>query len=206
MCAAARRARSVMAVRFPACRRCAPTRGLALLVVLLLVALLGLAGTAAVEVADTLARRDREEALLQIGREFRTAILRHRAALPMPGAAQDPQTLDALIRDRRVPGTLRHLRRIYVDPMTGKAEWGLVRERGRIVGVHSLSTGKPLKQAGFGPAEADFARARQYSDWVFRVPVEGLPVLPPASQPALPGFAPVPMLTPPPPAGQASTP
>lgn len=183
-------------------RRRPPPRGLALLVVLLLVALMGLGATAAVEVGETLARREREQALLQIGREFRTALQRHRASQAAVGAAQDPVSLDDLLRDPRHPGTVRHLRRIYRDPMTGQAAWGEVRERGRIVGIHSLSEATPIKRQGFGPQEQGFAQARSYRDWVFRLDPERAAVpAPSASAPA--GFAPRPLLPAPAPTAPA---
>lgn len=178
-------------------RRRPPPRGLALLVVLLLVALLGLGATAAVEVGETLARREREQALLQIGREFRTALQRYRGTVAAAGTAQDPISLDDLLRDPRQPGTVRHLRRIYVDPMTGKAAWGEVRERGRIVGIHSLSEERPIKTQGFGPQEQGFEQARSYRDWVFRLDATRVAAQPAAaSAPA--GFAPRPLLPAPP--------
>ena len=46
---------------------------------------------------------------------------------------------------------------IYPDPLTGKAEWGLARAGGRIVGVHSLSDRQPHKEDGF---DADDQRFR----------------------------------------------
>lgn len=62
------------------------------------------------------------------------------------------------------------MRRIYSDPVTGKAEWGLVVVAGRVVGVHSLSQDMPIKVANFEPAEAAFAGKEKYSEWVFTYP------------------------------------
>ncbi len=91
-------------------------------------------------------------------------------AAAVPGIAQYPLQLDDLVLDRRSPRTLRHLRRVYVDPLTGKAEWGLVRQGGRIVGVYSLATGVPNQRANFDPDDADFQGAQRYRDWVFMYP------------------------------------
>lgn len=165
-------------------RRPAPRRGFAFLFTLLLAALLGVSLVVATELDSTLAKRERERQLLQIGHEFRQALARYTvppgsAALPaaaasaaagMPGAAQYPLQLDDLVLDRRLPRTVRHLRRIYVDPMTGKAEWGLVRQGGRIVGVYSLATGVPNQRDNFDPDDADFKGAQRYRDWVFMHP------------------------------------
>jgi type II secretory pathway pseudopilin PulG len=78
-----------------------------------------------------------------------------------------PATLEELLKDERFPGVRRHLRKVFVDPMTGKAEWGLVQVSGRIVGIHSLSTAVPIKQAGFEGDEQAFTGAQSYAEWVF---------------------------------------
>lgn len=78
-----------------------------------------------------------------------------------------PATLDELLKDERFPGVRRHLRKVFVDPMTGKTEWGLVQVSGRIVGIHSLSTAVPIKQAGFEGDEQAFTGAQSYAEWVF---------------------------------------
>jgi hypothetical protein len=62
----------------------------------------------------------------------------------------------------------RYLRRIYVDPMTGSKEWGLVRAAdGGIAGVHSLSEATPLKTANFPAGNEDLAGKTRYADWRF---------------------------------------
>jgi hypothetical protein len=79
-----------------------------------------------------------------------------------------------------MPGTQRHLRRLYPDPLTGSNEWGLVRAPdGGIAGVHSLSTARPLKAAGFKLRDAEFEGAASYADWKFTH-------APQAAQPAAP--------------------
>jgi hypothetical protein len=63
----------------------------------------------------------------------------------------------------------RHLRKIYVDPMTGSAEWGVVKQpEGGIVAVHSLSHARPLRTGNFTGAREAFAGRQKYSEWVFR--------------------------------------
>ena len=67
--------------------------------------------------------------------------------------------LEELLQDPRYPDIRRYLRKIYLDPMTGSAEWGLVTgPGGEIYGVHSLSGDEPLKKANFGLAEKAFRR------------------------------------------------
>lgn len=149
--------------------------GFSYLWVLLLVALMGVGLTVAAEVHSVASQRDKERELIAIGRQFSTAIGRYYES----GANREfPMSLDDLLRDERVPGVRRHLRKIFVDPMTGKAEWGLVRFDGRIVGVHSLSKKKPIKQDGFEPADADLQKKSSYSEWVFSYRVDAAPAQP----------------------------
>ena len=42
-----------------------------------------------------------------------------------------PRQIEDLLEDRRFTPPLRHLRRQYVEPVTGSMEWGLVQEGGR---------------------------------------------------------------------------
>jgi hypothetical protein len=144
--------------------------GFTYLWVLLLVAVLGVGLTVAVEIDSTAAQRDRERELLFIGRQFRTAIGRYYETLLTDGKGEYPESLDDMLRDNRVPGIRRHLRKVYVDPMTGRSEWGLVRVGGRIVGVHSLSEKKPIKQGMFEAEDMDFRGKQKYSEWVFTYP------------------------------------
>ena len=63
-----------------------------------------------------------------------------------------------------------HLRRLYIDPMTGEAQWGLIRlPDGGIVGVHSLSARRPYPRTFVTP---DFSTptATAYRDWRFVAP------------------------------------
>jgi type II secretory pathway pseudopilin PulG len=154
-----------------AARQMRPMRGFAYLWVLLLVALMGLGLAAAVQVDATLARRDKERELLSVGRQFRTAIQRYHSAR-VGGKQEYPASLDDLLRDNRVPGMVRHLRKLFTDPVTGQAEWGLVRVAGRVVGVHSLSDQVPIKQDGFEPEDASFAGKQAYREWVFTYPAD----------------------------------
>ena len=78
-----------------------------------------------------------------------------------------PRQIEDLLEDRRFTPPLRHLRRQYVEPVTGSMEWGLVQEGGRIIGVYSRSLEKPLKKANFPEGYDSFMSARRYSDWVF---------------------------------------
>lgn len=141
--------------------------GFTYLAILFFVAVLGVGLAAVGEVWDTASRRDKERDLLQAGRELRDAIGRYYAA-PSGGAARYPSGLEDLLKDSRVPGIRRHLRRIPVDPMTGKTDWATVAAPGGgIAGVHSRSEDEPLKTANFGLGEEGFDGTKKYSEWRF---------------------------------------
>jgi type II secretory pathway pseudopilin PulG len=148
--------------------------------VLLWVALVGVGLATTGEVWKTTAQREREAELLFIGEQFRRALTSYHEA--SPGAQRFPPTLAALLRDERHPTVRRHLRKVYVDPMTGKPEWGLVRQPdGAIVGVHSLSAERPLRTGNFRGYREAFAGKDKYSDWVFRPDVAAFVAAPPAT-------------------------
>ncbi|KVL65189.1 type II secretion system protein [Burkholderia ubonensis] len=140
-------------------------RGVAYLGVLMLVAALGIGMTQAARVWKTVQQRDREAQLLFVGDQFRAAIASYYNAA---GGSRYPESLDALLEDRRALPTLRHLRRLYADPLTGSAAWGLVKAPdGGIMGVYSEATGRPLKRGNF-PARYDaFEDCAAYGEWAF---------------------------------------
>jgi hypothetical protein len=146
--------------------------GFSYLWVLLLVAFMGVGLTVAVEIDSTAAQRDREQELLAIGRQFQTALGRYYENGLAGGKKEYPATLDDLLHDSRVPGIRRHLRKVFVDPMTRTPQWGLVTIGGRIVGVHSLSPAMPIKQDGFAPEHSNLRGKQKYSEWVFTYPPE----------------------------------
>lgn len=141
-------------------------RGFTYLGLLFAIAFLALLTASAGEVWKSAAQREREEDLLFVGREFARAIATYHAATPGQ-TKQYPLHLQDLIEDRRGPIVVRHLRRIYVDPMTGRADWRLIKAGEAIVGVHSTSEGRPRKQANFAEGEDGFAGALDYRGWRF---------------------------------------
>lgn len=144
--------------------RCAS--GFTYIGVLVGVGIMGIGLAALGTVWQTAAQREKERQLLFVGSEFRRAIQSYFEG--SPGDRRFPEKFDELLLDRRFPAVRRHLRRIYHDPMTGSADWGLVLGPGnRIMGVFSRSTGRPLKSAGFGSGQEDFMGATTYADWRF---------------------------------------
>ncbi|MFP3501928.1 type II secretion system protein [Burkholderia sp. SIMBA_062] len=140
-------------------------RGIAYLGVLMLVAALGLGMTQAAGVWTTVRQRDREAQLLFVGDQYRAAIASYYNAA---GGSRYPPSLDALLEDRRGLPTLRHLRRLYADPLTRSTRWGLVKAPdGGVMGVFSESPGRPLKRHGFPARYAAFGDSDAYGEWAF---------------------------------------
>jgi type II secretory pathway pseudopilin PulG len=141
--------------------------GFTYLGLLIFVVILGILLAMTGEVWSTVQKRANEEELLFVGHQFRQAIQLYYDRSP-GGAKKYPQSLDDLLLDNRYLATQRFLRKIYVDPMTGKAEWGLVKAPDNgIAGVYSLSKDTPLKEAGFDQQDQSFENAKTYSDWQF---------------------------------------
>ncbi len=112
-------------------------------------------------------RREKEVELLYGGDQIRRSIESYHA-LNNGGQQPWPTSLEALLRDPNQPGLVRHLRRIYVDPMQPGADWELIMGQGRgIIGVRSASREKPVKRGGFAMQYRNFENARTYRDWRF---------------------------------------
>lgn len=158
-----------------------PEGGFTYLGVLFILSVLAMTAAMASVVWGTAQQRDNERELVFAGRQFELAIERYRAASTNP-ASLYPLRLDDLVRDDRAIVPQHHLRRMYVDPMTGEATWGLIRlPDGGIVGVHSLSERKPYPRefvvAGFAPP-----RSVSYRDWRFVAPSAVELLAPPATE------------------------
>jgi len=178
--------------------------GFTYLGLIIFVTIIGLVGAATLKIGALLQRAAAEEELLDIGAAFSAALDSYAAATPQ-GASPYPPSLKELLKDPRVPGVRRHLRKIFVDPLTGKAEWGVVYlgdGTTGVVAVHSLSTAKPLKVANFGSRFAGLDNADTISAWRFKArdpalgqglgqpqpaPRPGAPAAP-AAQPVPPGL------------------
>jgi type II secretory pathway pseudopilin PulG len=160
-------------------------RGVVLLALLLTIGIGAVAAMAAVESFASARQRENEEELLFIGTQFQNALQSYYTKSPGLGKSL-PSTLEQLLQDDRFPNPVRHLRRIYVDPMTGKAEWGIVKVNNRINGVYSLSTKAPLKRANFPERFALLEDKNSYADWVFGVQAAKAPT-PPAPAFGQPG-------------------
>ena len=173
-------------------RLCRPMRtqeGFTYVGILLAIALVGTQLAVAGLVWSFAQARQKERELLFVGEEFRTAIARYYLN-PQGPQKEYPRRLEDLIGDPRYPGTVRHLRKIYADPITGKVEWGLITTPdGSILGVHSLSEKAPIKIGNFRPTEKSFEKQPRYADWKF-IYMVGMPMGLPAGSPASASSAP----------------
>jgi type II secretory pathway pseudopilin PulG len=159
----------------------------------LLVAIVIIGGALAAvgELWSLQSRREREVELLYRGDAIRQAIGAY--VVISPGAAAHyPMELQDLVQDQRSPQVKRYLRRVYEDPMTGAADWTLIRAPdGGIMGVASSSLQEPIKRQNFRIIDALFADSACYCDWQFIYQPRGLrfglpnvtPAPPPQKQP-----------------------
>jgi type II secretory pathway pseudopilin PulG len=167
---------------------CVIQRGFTYLTILFILAMLGGGLALTGEVWHTAVQRDKEAELLYAGGEYRRAIGRY---FLHANRRLYPRNLDDLLKDPRDAATVRHLRKRYVDPLTGKAEWGIVKAPdGGIMGVYSLSEDKPLKTANFRPADKGFDNNEKYSDWKFVYTPPQTGIAKPKPKPATGGATP----------------
>lgn len=167
-------------------------RGFTYLSLIIVVAIVGLVAASAIKLGSVLQRSMAEQELLDIGAAFSDALKSYADATPQ-GMPTQPPSLQDLLKDPRFPGTRRHLRKIFVDPMTGKAEWGIVYRGDKIgvLAVYSLSAAKPVKIGNFPARYSGFEGKNHISDWKFTSNAEGQSVaVPQQGVPLAPQIAP----------------
>lgn len=156
-------------------RACLLTRnqGFTYLSLIIFLTVISIFSAASLQLGHIMMRRAAEQELLAIGAEFRSALASYAAATP-EGQVSVPQSLQDLLKDSRYPNTRRHLRKIYVDPISGKEEWGTMiafgvggRSVAGIVGVYSLSSDVPIKIGNFDEPFRSFEGKKSYQDWKF---------------------------------------
>ena len=128
--------------------------GFTYLFALLFVAVTSASTAAVAQAWSEVRQREKEAELTWIGNQFRVAIgLYYQRS---PGAVKRyPEKLDDLLGDSRFLTIQRYLRRVYVDPMTGQADWKIIRAPdGGIAGLQSRaeSPSKPRRFAYDPPA------------------------------------------------------
>lgn len=174
-----------------------PQRGFVYLALLGLLALGGAALASVGTAWSTAAQREREAELRFRGEQIRQAIGRYRAS----GAQREwPVALADLLEDRRGGEPVHHLRRLWVDPFTGRPDWELigVPAADGFRGVRSRSSAPRLtdgalvnRHAGTADDAGTAAPPARVSDWVFEhrdatPPTPPIPPAPPAARPGRP--------------------
>ncbi|MDQ8021272.1 MAG: type II secretion system protein [Moraxellaceae bacterium] len=135
---------------------------------MIMLALIGVAAAATVQIGGVVQRRAAEEELLFVGLQFKQAVKSYFEKTPIGNAATAPRRLEDLVKDPRFPNTIRHLRQIYPDPLTGKTDWGLIRSTdGGILGVYSRSKDVPIRVDNFPDEFFHFKGKKTFRDWVF---------------------------------------
>ena len=115
------------------------------------------------ELASHAAQREKEAELIFRGEQYRAAIASY-----YKKEQRYPQTLADLLEDKRYPMPVRHLRKLYRDPVTGQDQWAVVEAPGGgIMGVHSKSEAAPIKTANFSIANQEFTDSERYTEWKF---------------------------------------
>ncbi len=152
-------------LRYPGeLRRARSTRGFTLTEMVIVCVLLSILAGASLPVVKYTVKRSREADLRFALREMRNAIDEYKrysdaGLIPVDlGADGYPKELDVLVKGVELVGQVdkkaRFLRRIPIDPMTGRPEWGLrsftdepdstMTDGNDVFDVYSLSTGTGL--------------------------------------------------------------
>lgn len=119
-------------------------------------------------------QRDLERELIFRGGEIQRAIAAFRARAAPDGTRRCPKTLQELVEDRRGDPALHHLRRVYLDPFTGRDDWLLERQPdGGFCGVRSRSRRAAYLREALPPTvglHAPPGRRPAVGDWLFGEP------------------------------------
>lgn len=141
--------------------------GAILMMLLVMVVVTGLAAGIAGSSWKTIAQQAREKELLFRGDQYRRAIGSYYTSGHAGVQGLYPPRLEDLLKDPRSLETLRHIRTLYKDPMTG-GDWVLIKDPAdRIKGVRSSSTLEPFKKEGFSKENRNLTGADKYSLWEF---------------------------------------
>src|SRR5918996_3662216 len=116
-------------------------RGFTYIGLMIVVAIMGAGLAAFGQIASHAAQREKEAELIFRGDQYRAAIASY-----YKKEQRYPKALADLVEDKRYPMPVRHLRRLYDDPMTAKADWGLVEapDGAGVMGVYSKADTAPI--------------------------------------------------------------
>lgn len=167
--------------------RTGPQGGFTYIGLLLFVAITGAALAALGQAWTTAVQREKERELEFRGREIAQAIQSYRMASPAQAnqPPQFPRSLDDLLVDARGLKPRHHLRRLYPDPLTGKADWVLIPDPANPQAFHGLRSRS--EQQLMRRQRPDGTPLLKASEWVF-LAQDGAPAAPApaASAPSVP--------------------
>lgn len=144
------------------------TKGFTYISLLILIAMIAIATTATVSVADLVRRRAAEEDLLYVGKQYIKAIMEYELYTPANHPSRAPSRLEDLLKDPRQAGVKRYLRQLYPDPITGKLDWQLIpAPGGGIMGIKSASCAPTIKRSFSSGDWMYLDGKRRYCDWIF---------------------------------------
>src|SRR5712671_1988700 len=145
------------------------SRGLTLIELIVAMAIIVLLVGAAVPIARVRIKREREHQLREALWQIRDAIDRYKDAgdkgafQTKVGSENYPPDLDTLVKGVDVGGKkMRFLRRIPIDPMTGKDEWGM---RSNQDDADSDSWGGQAVYDVFTKSEGSALDGTKYKEW-----------------------------------------
>lgn len=137
----------------------------ALTIVMVMGIMLGMVGQS----WKVIKQREQEKELIFRGCQIKEAIERWYATKPGQPAVIPLSDLMFLVDDPRQQRAIHWLRRLYEDPMTGKADWRIIKDPNKgITGVASISEEAPIK-INFTdiPSLASLSGKKKYSEWEF---------------------------------------
>ncbi len=141
--------------------------GFTYVAMLFALAIFGIGLAAIGESWSVASHRDKEAELIVVGNAYVRAIGSYYRL--SPGTPKTyPSSLNDLVEDKRFVGTVRHLRRVYRDPISNDVNWGLVKApSGGIVGIYSLSDKATLHTQAQVQVDGTSIVGARYSDWKF---------------------------------------
>lgn len=145
-------------------------RGVTLIELIVAIAIIAILTGAAVPIARTQIKRQKERELRAALWEIRDAIDRYKDVADRPGAMQTklgsegyPPDLETLVKGVDINGKkIRFLRKIPIDPMTGGTEWGM---RSMQDDPDSQSWGGQNVFDVFTKSQGTALDGTKYSDW-----------------------------------------
>jgi hypothetical protein len=136
-------------------------------VLLFAIALFGIGLATVGRWESEIVQREREKELLRVGKQVMEAVRAYYRV--SPGTVNMlPTRWDDLLEDRRFVGTVRHLRRVPLDPFSHQEDWNILRNaQGAMVGIASTALDEPLQRVPIQLGSLQLMPSAHYSEWHF---------------------------------------